>query len=140
MHLADVNIWLSLVFEIHEHNPTVTAWFDNVEPGQVGICRHAQNGFLRLATNPAVFVEDAVSTSRAWDLYDALISDERVVFVSEPEGLERDWRAFTEGLGYYSKVWSDAYLAAFASTSGMTVVTLDKGFGQFRGLSVSLLG
>jgi hypothetical protein len=93
-----------------------------------------RGGFLRLATNPAVFGEEAVTVSEAWILYDALLADERVYYLPEPHGLEPCWRKFTEGGTYSPKVWSDAYLAAFALVSGIALVSFDEGFQKFDGL------
>ncbi len=72
--------------------------------------------------------------SEARILYDALLADERVSYLLEPHGLESSGRKFTEGETYSPKVWSDAYLAAFAQMSGIAVVSFDKSFQKFDGL------
>ena len=38
-----------------------------------------------------------------------------------------------------TKVWMDAYLAAFATAGGQELVTLDQGFSKFAGVSVTIL-
>jgi predicted nucleic acid-binding protein len=38
-----------------------------------------------------------------------------------------------------TKVWMDAYLAAFAMAGQLELVTLDQGFTQFKGVSVTIL-
>jgi predicted nucleic acid-binding protein len=35
--------------------------------------------------------------------------------------------------------WTDAYLAAFARSAGLRLVTFDRGFARFSGLEVLLL-
>jgi len=96
-------------------------------------------GFLRLANNPKVFPQAAVTQDMAWKLYDTIVSDTRIEFASEPPLLEPIWRQFT-GLPRFSpNAWSDAYLAAFALAGGYEVVTFDKGFQQFPGLSCTIL-
>ena len=136
MHLIDINIWLALVFEAHQHHPRALRWFDLAEPGACIMCRVVQSGFLRLATNPSVFGDEAVTMSQAWMLYDALLADERIHYLLEPQGLEATWRSYTEGQTYSPKVWSDAYLAAFAKTAGFNLVSFDKGFRKFNDLKV----
>lgn len=37
------------------------------------------------------------------------------------------------------RLWTDAYLAAYARAGGLTVVTFDRGFRQFPDLSCELL-
>jgi hypothetical protein len=59
-------------------------------------------------------------------MYDSYLGDGRVGFVAEPEGIETYWRACTQRRSYLPKIWNDAYLAAFAHTVHLQVVTLDK--------------
>ena len=134
MYLVDINVWLALAFEAHGHHMRALGWFNRAEPGACAMSRLTQSGFLRLATNPAVFGEEAVTMSEAWILYDALLADERVYYLPEPHGLEPCWRKFTEGGTYSPKVWSDAYLAAFALVSGIALLSFDEGFQKFDGL------
>ena len=101
MHLADVSFWLALAFQAHGHHPRALRWFDAAPPDACAMCRFTQSGFLRLATNPAVFGDEAVPMSQAWALYDELQSDERVCFLQEPQGLEPAWRRHTEGHTHY---------------------------------------
>lgn len=136
MHLADANLWLALAFEVHAHHQRALRWFDAREPESCAMCRLAQSGFLRLATNPAVFGIEAVVTAQAWDLYDELLSDERVFYLPEPNGLEQAWRRYTKGQQYSTKVWSDAYLAAFANACGIALVSFDTGFLNYDGLTL----
>jgi toxin-antitoxin system PIN domain toxin len=88
MHLPDINVWLALTFEVHAHHRTAKKWFEGAEPDSCAFCRLTQQGFLRLATNPAVFKDEAVTMDVAWACYDSLLEDERVYFMREPEGLE----------------------------------------------------
>ena len=76
MFLIDVNLCLALAFQSHAHHSTAKAWFNGLtEPQACNFCRMTQQGFLRLATNPKAFGDEAVTLSRAWELYDALLSD-----------------------------------------------------------------
>lgn len=66
--------------------------------------------------------------------------DDRVWFLHEPPGLDS---ALPELFRYpipTRRVIGDAYLAAFAICSERKIVTLDRGFVQFRGLEVEILG
>ena len=86
-------MWLALAFDVHFHHLDAKRWFDGLPTGSFCFCRLTQQGFLRLASNPKVFKEDAVSLSEAWDLYDRILSDPRVAFVHEPSDIEIHWRA-----------------------------------------------
>ena len=138
MYLPDVNLWLALSFEAHVHHPRALRWFHRAAPDSCAFCRQSQSGFLRLATNPAVFGSETVSLPRAWSLYDELLSDERVQYAPEPPGLEAVWRRYTERHPWSHRVWSDAYLAAFAAAAGLTLVSFDRGLGKFNEVEVVL--
>lgn len=140
MHLPDINVWLALTFVTHVHHNSAQSWFDGL-PGdrRCYFCRFTQQDFLRLANNPKVFPQAAVTQDVAWKLYDTIVSDTRIEFASEPPLLEPIWRQFT-GLPRFSpNAWSDAYLAAFALAGGYEVVTFDKGFAQYKNLRCKIL-
>ncbi|HEY4263448.1 MAG TPA: TA system VapC family ribonuclease toxin, partial [Schlesneria sp.] len=113
MILPDVNFWLALAFESHFHHRVAKEWFERLADG-CSFCRLTQQGFLRLATNTKAFGDDAVSMSAAWGLYDTFLSDPGVSFIEEPPGLEVVWREYTDRTSFSTKIWNDAYLAAFA--------------------------
>jgi uncharacterized protein len=139
MHLPDINVWLALAFEVHLHHGAAKAWFEGTEPDSCAFCRLTQQGFLRLATNPAVFKDEAVTMDVAWSCYDKLLEDERVCFMREPEGLEKAWRVSTRNRGYSHRVWNDAYLVAFARTANLEIATFDQGFREYNTIRVTIL-
>ena len=139
MHLPDINVWLALAFEVHFHHGAAKAWFEETEPDSCAFCRLTQQGFLRLATNPAVFKDEAITMDVAWSCYDKLLEDERVYFMREPEGLEMAWRDSTRNRGYSHRVWSDAYLVAFAQTASLEITTFDQGFREYNSSRVTIL-
>src|SRR5712692_5117776 len=66
----------------------------------------------------------------AWEVYDRCRTDERIAFFPEPDGVEPKLRALARGHQSSPNVWADAYLAAFASTAGLRLVTFDKALGS----------
>ena len=68
MFLPDVNVWLALAFESHFHHVAAREWFDAQPDASCLFCRMTQQGFLRLATNPKAFADEAVSLTDAWRL------------------------------------------------------------------------
>src|SRR5258708_7599103 len=131
MHLPDLNFWLALVFQSHVHHTTAKAWMISAAPQSCCFCRVTQLGFLRLSTNRKAFPADALPMNRAWQLYDELVSDDRVIFAEEPDDIEVTWRNNTQSQLFSTNVWTDAYLAAFAVAANLEIVTFDKGFSQF---------
>jgi toxin-antitoxin system PIN domain toxin len=136
MFLPDVNLWLALTFDSHIHHPAAKTWFDGLSSDTVcWFCRLTQQGFLRLATNPNVFGNDAMTLPDAWQKYDLFLSDPRVIFAEEPAAIESHWRICTQNRSFSPKVWNDAYLAAFAVAGRLQLVTFDKGFTQYQNLT-----
>lgn len=127
MTLLDVSIWLAAAWAPHVHHSIAKAWM-GAEARTLGVCRVTQMSFLRLISNPGVVGGDARSRREAWLAFDALRSDSRVTYVEEPPGLESVWRALSARDDQIHKLWTDDYLAAFAQTAHLTLVTLDRSF------------
>jgi predicted nucleic acid-binding protein len=81
---------------------------------------------LRLLTNQSAMGNDVLSSREAWKTYQAMRDDERIQFYEEPFTLEPEWRKLTNQSQPTPKVWTDAYLAAFARAASMQLVTLDR--------------
>ena len=138
-YLPDINVWLALTFSAHLHHSAALNWFDTAPIGSCAFCRMTQQGFLRLTSNPAVFKSDALSLPQAWHAYDTLLGDERVIFRPESDKVELEWRALTNDERFSAKIWSDAFLAAFARTTELQLVTFDKDFKRFPALKLLTL-
>jgi toxin-antitoxin system PIN domain toxin len=126
----DINVWLALTYDRHVHHTTARKWFEGLAPtARLFFCRLTQLGLLRLLSAPAVLGPDrAKSQPEAWRAYDRWLEDVRVEFLDEPSGLETHFRALTRSPHASPKDWADAYLAAFAQASRLTVVTFDRAF------------
>lgn len=83
-------------------------------------------GLLRLLTHESVMGKDVLSSRDAWRVYRTILADERIEFAPEPFALEPEWRRLTALERPTPKIWTDAYLAAFARAGGMQLVTLDR--------------
>jgi len=139
MNLPDINFWLALAFDSHVHHAAATSWMQTADKHSCCFCRLTQLGFLRLATNRKVYPNDALPMNEAWRVYAELFDDERVVFLEEPKDIDIAWKAFTQLRSFSTNVWADAYLAAFAKTIDLELITFDKGFSQYKGLRYTIL-
>jgi toxin-antitoxin system PIN domain toxin len=139
MLLPDVNVWLALTFDSHEHHPPAKAWFAALSDELCLFCRSTQQGFLRLSTSRKVFGNHALTLVEAWRKYDLFQTDARISFANEPENTEAHWRALTQRSAYSPNVWNDAYLAALAKAAGLQLVTFDRGFSQYKGVRCTIL-
>ena len=133
----DINVWVALTHGGHVHHVVAHDWFEALDDGaRFCFCRFTQLGLLRLLTAEAVMGDEVLTQMSAWSVYDRWLQDDRVTFVEEPTGLDRKFRALSRSRQAAPKAWADAYLAAFADASRMTLVTLDR---AFRGKARSLI-
>jgi toxin-antitoxin system PIN domain toxin len=141
-YFPDVNVWLALAYRGHQHHPAAAAWFERLKAEEAVFCRFTQLGFLRLLTHPTVMRDEVKTQQEAWKAYDQLASDARVSFYSEtePERVEAALRALTASSRFAHQQWPDAYVAAFATAAGLTLVTFDRALGKLAGKECLLLG
>jgi toxin-antitoxin system PIN domain toxin len=142
--LCDSNVWLALALSRHAHHAAARDWLATVdEPRSVHFCRVTQQALLRLLTNAAVlgaYGNPPLTNRHAWGVYEALAADDRIALrVDEPVGLEARWKQYAVRDTASSKLWMDAYLAAFARAGGYRMVTSDAAFKQFGGLDLHVL-
>jgi uncharacterized protein len=140
-YFPDVNVWIALAYEGHQHHDSATAWFARLIDDPVYFCRFTQLGLLRLLTHPSVMKEDVRNQTEAWQTYDSFLQDERVSFHAEadPDQIEASLRRLTSNARSFSQQWPDAYLAAFSRAAGFTLVTFDRGLRQMAGGNTLLL-
>ncbi|HWG21099.1 MAG TPA: TA system VapC family ribonuclease toxin [Terracidiphilus sp.] len=129
--LPDVNVWLAMHYPRHEHHGTAQAWFDRLDERQMLVfCRQTQLSFFRLLTTSAVMGKDTRTQRQCWTIYEDWLAGGRAVQQPEPPGIEAAFRPRTSGFDPAPKTWVDAYLAAFAETAGLTLVTFDKALAR----------
>jgi len=125
----DVNVWLALSHGRHVHHLVASDWFQSLPADtRFCFCRFTQLGLLRLLTAEAVMGDEVMNQPEAWAVYDAWQSDDRIRMLEEPPELERRFRVRARSKLAAPKTWADAYLAAFAETSQVTLVTFDRAF------------
>lgn len=144
MLLPDSNVWLALLLSEHAFHPTAATWLAGIGSRQrVLMCRATHHTVLRLLTTTAVMAPygiPALGNRKALEVCDAILADKRIVWADEPAGIDTRWREWAAARDASPKLWMDAYLAAFASSGGHRLVTIDKAFRQFTGLDLELLG
>ena len=124
----DINVWVALTYEGHTHHSNAGNWFATLSPdATLAFCRFTQLGLLRLLTTAAVMRDEVMTQPKAWAIYDRWLDDPRVEFVNEPIEIETRFRALTRLRQPATKDWADSYLAAFATSGQLTLVTFDRG-------------
>jgi toxin-antitoxin system PIN domain toxin len=138
--LADVNVVFPLLVSRHQKRDAAVTWFDLTAAGDVVLSRLARLGALRLLCTAAVMGRDVLQPRAAIAALEVIEADERMVLLHEPDGLDARLKALVAACATTPNLWADAYLAAFASVAGLTLVSFDRGFSKFSDLDFLLLG
>ena len=125
LSFPDINVWLAVAAPEHVHAAIARRWWEQ-ETGAIAFSRLTQLGFLRLMTTAAVMDGKPLSVAEAWRVYDRLYDDDRVMFISEPPGVEKRFREKASGRTASPKLWADAWLLALAQAAEGILVTFDK--------------
>lgn len=131
--LLDVNLWLALVDKRHVHHSLANEYWGKSGANQFAFCRITMMGFLRVCTNPKA-VENPKTIAEAWVIYQQLTTLPNIRFLAEPTTLDINFQALTAQTNFPHRLWTDAYLAAFAIASGSRLVSFDADFTRFPGL------
>ena len=76
------------------------------------------------------------TTLQAWQAYQGVIDLPEISFIAEPLGIEVAMQKLTHSPRSGTPDWTDAYLAALAGLAGLRMVSFDKGFKQYSGLTL----
>jgi len=143
--LVDSSVWLAAVFPRHPHHELAQKELAVATPRDPAVfCRATQQSFLRLLTTPQIlraYAVEAMTNRIAWTTFELLRSRPSITLQDEPPGTVALWHQLAALDTASPKVWMDAYLAAFAISSGLPLVTLDRDFQSFvkNGLQLRLL-
>ena len=133
MDLPDINLWLALIDENHALHPASLRYWEENASVTKAFCRVTMLGFLRLSTQPRM-LSGVLSSKQAWDFYHQFLADPKNRFLPEPPATESCFLSLTVATSLPHRLWTDAYLAAFALASGCRLVSFDSDFTRFPGL------
>ena len=131
--LPDVNLWVALVDQRHVHHSLAQGYWNQNGSTQFAFCRVTMMGFLRVATSPKA-IANPKTNAEAWAIYQQFRALPNIQFLNEPAALEPHFQALTILAPLPHRLWTDAYLAAFALASGSRLVSFDADFALFPGL------
>lgn len=138
--LFDVNIWIALAFDSHPHHAVAKDEFEGVDSTNPAVfCSMTQFAFLRLITNPSIqkcYGTRLITNNDAWQTWERLMELPQVGWLDETGDLNELWSRYARLNSASPKVWMDAWLAAFAASHKITLVTLDHDFSNYENVSV----
>ncbi len=132
--LPDINVWLALAVQEHPHHAAARRY--RVEAQAAGVsglwfCRVTMLGLVRLLCQPKVVGAGALRLDGAWALYEQFRAVPGVGLLPEPDDCDSHLGALVKAGELPARLWTDAYLAALAQSSGLRLVTFDADFHRF---------
>ena len=144
--LLDTNVWLAAVFTTDPFHQAAQKNLQQATPAEPAVfCRSTQQSFLRLASTPTLlkaYGATGLTNIDALVALGALLALPQVCEREEPPGTPALWHRLASHNTASPKVWIDAYLAAFAISGGLRMVSLDQDFKNYvrNGLKLVLIG
>jgi hypothetical protein len=131
--LPDVNVWLAMAVTQHPHHEAAANYWKELAGKRIWFCRVTMLGLVRLLAQPKVMGDHALTLPEALDAYHRFASLPEIGFHAEPANCAAELeRRLSADLP--ARLLTDAYLAAFAESAGLRLVTFDKDFERFQGL------
>jgi toxin-antitoxin system PIN domain toxin len=132
--LLDASVWLPLSAPDHVHHPRARRYWDDEAADELAFCRVTALALLRHLTNSRILGEAALDGDAAWRALQTWLSLPQVRLIAEPAGLDELLAQWAGHLDLRAGMWTDAYLAAFATASGARLVAFDGDFHRYPGL------
>ncbi len=134
--LFDSSVWIAAIFTTHPFHLQARAALQDATPAAPAFfCRFIQQSFLRLASTPALlkaYGAEGLTNRDALVALEALLALPKVCEREEPPGTVALWHRLAARETASPKVWMDAYLAAFAMSGGLRLVTVDSDFKSYE--------
>ena len=133
--LPDLNVWLALTCTGHGHHQKAVRYWEELAAGEVRFCTVTALGLVRLLSQPRVMGELVHTPAQAAAVLKELAGQPGVSF-SEAEGRAWDvFHALVREPGLSHRQCTDTHLASLAIGEGLRLVTFDRGFNRFAGLT-----
>lgn len=132
----DVNVWIALSLEDHPHHPRAHHYWHHESRPHIAFCRQTSLALVRLLTQPAVTNGRPMTLPEAWQNYQAFRGLPEVVLLEESRKIESILGAWASSDTARPRLWTDAYLAAFAKAGTLRMVSFDNDFSRFTDLDL----
>jgi len=134
--LPDVNVWLALSDTRHAQHAAARQYWNRQRAAQVVFCRVTMLGLLRTSSNAKAMHGQPFSNAEAWAIYQTFQGMPDCELWPDPPRLETAFASLTLDASLPHRLWTDAYLAAFAIAGGLRLVSFDTDFQRFAGLEL----
>jgi toxin-antitoxin system PIN domain toxin len=135
LDLLDVNVWVALSVSDHPFHTCATAYWANAAAPKLCMCRTTALGLIRVSSRPHTMGGVPLTLAQSWSLYGQWLANPAVTWVPEPEGVDKVIDSWVSAGLVTSRTLTDAFLAALAVSANLRMVSFDRDFARFSGLS-----
>ena len=141
MIVPDVNVLVHLHRREHPHHAAAQDWWLGFSEGgePLTVPDLIWVGFVRIVTNRRIF-RAASTPEEAWQFVDALRAQGIYIEYANHPRLLEEFGARLRETNAAADLVTDAYIASATASLGATLVTFDRDFRRFDGLSLYELG
>ncbi|MES2660516.1 MAG: TA system VapC family ribonuclease toxin [Verrucomicrobiota bacterium] len=140
--LIDSNIWLAIAFDRHGNHDAAQEMIGKTTPEfPACFCRATEQSVVRLLSTAAIqalYESPGITNEGAIRLLSEWQSEPNVTCIDEPADTRDLWLRLANRNTASPKLWMDAYLAAFAISGKLRLVTNDRAFRQFESENLDL--
>jgi toxin-antitoxin system PIN domain toxin len=135
VRIVDLNVLLYAVNADAAQHDVVRGWWERAvnEEETLGLAWIVLLGFLRVATNPRVFLRPLAPEAAVLKL-DTWLALENLRVVREKDDHWERLKVLLGGAGTAGNLTTDAHLAALALSHDAVLVSCDADFARFKGL------
>lgn len=132
--LPDLNVWLALAVAEHPHHAAAANYWREAAARKVWFCRVTMLGLVRLLAQPRLMGKAVMTLRQAFETYGRFAALPEVGLQPEPAECEATLRRLLRA-DTPARLWTDTYLAAFAASGGLRLVTFDRDFARYSDLA-----
>ena len=132
----DVNVWVALTAEDHALHHRADVYWHSEADRSLRFCRTTALGLVRVTSHKLTFGGEPMAPHEAWENYLRWRARPEVELVPEPAGIEQVISSWCRDGLATPRNWTDLYLAAFAVSAELRLVTFDRDFRNFPGLKL----
>ena len=132
--LPDINVWIALSAPEHAHRIRADRYWHESAPEMVVFNIVTMLGLVRISSNAPLFHGSAKTPIGAWMQFQKWMDLPGTSFMEDSPEVRKTLDTIIHSGVVTGKTFTDAYLAAFAISNGLRLVSFDSDFHRFTDL------
>lgn len=134
--LPDVNVWIALSAPDHEHRARAERYWRQEAAPHLAFCTVTMLGLVRVCCNAPIFGGHPLAPATAWAIVQSWMALSEVIYLREPDGCLAALNGLVTADLVARRTWTDSYLTAYATSSGVRLVSFDADFERYPDLDI----